>query len=369
MQDPSRRQRWGKVYRMAGPPHILGSKLAGTQRFPSLVSLPRPERHRMSSFLRNNFPFTAYPYSGEPIACNLCGSDAKTLICSTDRRWKRLTTVACTDCGLMRTDPMPTEAELELYYRNDYHLDYQLAGDRPPKFHSVRSNREARSRAARLAGVLKPGARVLDLGCGTGEFLKIAREKGCQGVGIEPGEAYAKFARAEHGIEVITAPWQQVDLPLASLDVVTCQQVVEHLRDPMAALGAMVSWLKPEGTLYISVPDMRANAEPSFERFHFAHIYGFTPETLGVALRLHRMVPAGGAALDSTTAVIRRDPQIDPASVIVRDPSRARRLAATYGNDSVAAHVFGGGYLRHSAHRFSKWRSDTFPPKQRAAKV
>lgn len=318
----------------------------------------------MNSFLRNNLPFTSYPYVGEPIACNLCGSDQKTPICATDRRWKKLATVACTDCGLMRTDPMPTDAELELYYRNDYRLDYQLAGDRPPKFHIVRSNREACSRAARLAGVLKPGARVLDLGCGTGEFLKVAREKGCEVVGIEPGESYAKFARSEYGLEVINAPWQKADLPLGIFDVVTCQQVVEHLRDPMAALGAMVAWLKPEGSLYISVPDMRANTKPSFERFHFAHIYGFTPETLGAALRCHHMVPAAGGTLDSTTAVFRRDPHPGLASVAVRDPSRARRLAETYGKDSVAAYVFGGGYFSHTAHRFRKWRRDTFTPKQ-----
>jgi hypothetical protein len=62
--------------------------------------------------------------------------------------------------------------------------------------------------------------------------------------------------------------------------------------------------------------------------------------------------------------VFRRDPHLDPASVAVRDPSRARRLAETYGNDSVAAYVFGGGYFRHTAHRFRKWRRDTFTPKQ-----
>jgi hypothetical protein len=135
----------------------------------------------------------------------------------------------------------------------------------------------------------------------------------------------------------------------------------------MAAIAAMVAWLKPGGALYISVPDMRANAKPSFERFHFAHIYGFTAETLDVTLRLNQMVPVTGEPLASTTAVFRKDPALDPASVIVRDRARTGRLVASYGPDSVADYVFGGGYFRHAARRFKKWRRDAFQGKQTAA--
>lgn len=322
----------------------------------------------MSNFIQGVIPFTAYPYTGEAIGCNLCGSHARTVICETDRRWKKLKTVACSDCGLMRTDPMPTDAELENYYRNEYRLDYQMAGSRPPKFHLVRSEREARHRAVHLADALKPGARVLDLGCGTGEFLKLAKDKGCEVIGIEPGQTYAEFARSEYGIDVINAPWQQADLPLGAFDVVTCQQVVEHLRDPMAAIAAMTAWLKPEGTLYVSVPDMRPNNKPSFERFHFAHIYGFTPETLELALRLNGMVSASGK-LNATTSVFRKDPGHTPGSVSIKDPARAERLAASYGHDSIAGYVFGGGYFRHAAHRFGKWRQDNFQTKTTVAKA
>ena len=322
----------------------------------------------MSSLIQSVIPFTAYPYTGEAIACNLCGSDAKTVICETDRRWKKLRTVACSDCGLMRTDPMPTDEELDSYYRNEYRLDYQMAGSRPPKFHLVRSMREAHNRAGALANVLKPGARVLDVGCGTGEFLKVAKDKGCEVIGIEPGRTYAEFARSEYGIDVINAPWQQATLPQNGFDVVTCQQVVEHLRDPMAALARMTGWLKPEGTLYISVPDMRSNNKPSFERFHFAHIYGFTPETLEVALKLNGIVPLSGGPLQSTTALFRKDPSLRSEDVVLKDPARAARLAASYGSDSVAGYVFGGGYFRHAAHRFRKWRRDTFQSGETAFK-
>jgi 2-polyprenyl-3-methyl-5-hydroxy-6-metoxy-1,4-benzoquinol methylase len=314
----------------------------------------------MSNLFQSLIPFAAYPYRGQSIPCNLCGSHEKTVICKKDRRWKPLQTVACSDCGLMRTDPMPTDAELEQYYRDEYRFDYQFAGERPPKAHLVRSLRDAHSRVAMLGDALKPSARVLDVGCGTGEFLKLAKEKGCEVIGIEPGKAYAHFARSEYELDVINGLWQDADLPEKGFDVVTCNQVVEHLRDPMAALGAIANWLKPDGVAFIAVPDMRPNHKPSFERFHFAHIYGFTPETLEVAMRCNGLVPASGEPLTSTTAVFKKSPSLDRASITVRDPSRSQKLAATYPDDTVVSYVFGGGYFRHAAHRFGKWRRDTF---------
>ena len=318
----------------------------------------------MKQLLQSLLPFMAYPYSGESIPCNICGSEDKTLISSKDRRWKPLKTVACTECGLMRTDPMPTEEELNRYYRDEYRFDYQLAGKRPPKFHLVRSMRDAKNRVTKLEDWLKPGARVLDVGCGTGEFLKLAKDRGCEVVGIEPGSSYAAFARSEYGIDVINSPWQDAELPQGSFDVVTCNQVVEHLRDPMAALAAMSDWLKPEGVAYISVPDMRPNSKPTFERFHFAHIYGFTPDTLHVAMARTGLIAAQADELGSTSTVFRKTDGDETITLSLQDKSRAEALSAGYPNDTILRYFFGGRYFRDTAHRFRKWRRDTFVEKK-----
>lgn len=314
----------------------------------------------MSNFIQSLIPFAGYPYRGQSIPCNLCGSHEKIVICKKDRRWKPLLTVACADCGLLRTDPMPTDEELDQYYRNEYRLDYQFAGTRPPKAHLVRSLRDAQNRIAALCDVLIPGARVLDVGCGTGEFLKLAKELGCEVVGIEPGKAYADFARSEYGLDVINGPWQDADLPENGFDIVTCNQVIEHLRDPMAAIAALANWLKPNGVAFVSVPDMRPNHKPSFERFHFAHIYGFTPATLEAIMKRNGLVPTSGEALTTTTATFKKLHNADLVTVVVRDRSRSQALAAAYSDDTIVSYVFGGGYFRHAAHRFGKWRRDSF---------
>jgi SAM-dependent methyltransferase len=300
-------------------------------------------------------PFTSYPYVGEAVSCNLCGSEETQLICDTDRRWKLLRTVVCAACGLLRTDPMPTDPELEEYYRCFYRLDYQSAGDKPPQYHLVRSWREARARAAYLAEFLTPGARVLDFGCGTGEFLKLAAESGCRVLGIEPSQTYAAYARRTHGVDVICAAWRDCVLSEGSFDLIVCREVLEHLRDPIDAIGAIAKWLKPGGVAYLAVPDMRANDKPSFERFHFAHVHGFTPETLAAAAARHGFAARAGAEVYSTKVVFQKR---EASAFPLQDRARSDALVRQYPKASVLGHIMSGRHFSDAVGRFEKWRRD-----------
>jgi 2-polyprenyl-3-methyl-5-hydroxy-6-metoxy-1,4-benzoquinol methylase len=317
---------------------------------------PLKERCSMLNALAQSVPFTPYPYVGKEVACNLCGSDETRLICETDRRWKPLRTVACTECGLMRTDPMPTEHELDDYYRHLYRLDYQAAGGEPPKYHLVRSWREARARATHLSSLLTPGARVLDFGCGTGEFLKIAADSGCNVLGIEPSEAYAAYARRTHGVEVLCAGWRECQLPERSFDLIVCREVLEHLREPVDAIGAIAKWLKPGGAAYLAVPDMRANDKPYFERFHFAHVHGFTPETLAAAAARHGLAAGAGKAAHSTKLILQKR---DASHVPLRDRARSEAIVRQYPKASVLGHIMSGRHFSDAIGRLGKWRRDS----------
>ncbi|WP_043056585.1 methyltransferase type 11, partial [Enteractinococcus helveticum] len=131
-------------------------------------------------FINHFMPFTGYPYKGAPSACNLCGSTESVVVAESDRRLKVLRSIACEQCGLIRTDPMPTVPELADYYATAYRADYQLAfAGGPPPHHLKRSAREAEFRASLLAPKLTAGARLLDFGSGSGEFLAAARARGC----------------------------------------------------------------------------------------------------------------------------------------------------------------------------------------------
>lgn len=313
-------------------------------------------------------PALRYPYAGTPEACVLCGGRHGAVITRLDRRLKPLTTLACTDCGLIRTDPMPTEAELAAYYRALYRLDYQLAPGRkdPPRFHLSRSRRDAEARAALLAPVLRQGARVLDLGAGSGEFLAAAQERGCDVLGIEPGEDYARYARRAHQVPVLTQGWTEAGLPESSFDVITANHVLEHLRDPVAALGAIAGWLRPGGVAFVAVPDLGPSRKPPFERFHFAHVHNFVPETLLAAARRAGLEPDPRFPPRGCTLVLRHaEAGPVPAEAVV-DRDRAARIIAGFPEVRLARHLLGFRWAAGMARRARRWAADTLAPAGRA---
>lgn len=310
------------------------------------------------STIRNQIPLTAYAYRGEEVACALCGSHHRLTIGRTDRRLKTLKTVACEQCGLIRTDPMPTDAELDAYYAGEYRLDYQFAFSRkPPRFHLTRSRREAEGRLALLAPALDGPRRVLDFGSGSGEFLALAAGAGHQVQGIEPGESFATYARETYGVPVESRVWQQVDFAPGGFDVITANHVLEHLREPVAALRRMAGWLAEDGILHVSVPNALGRRRHSFQHFHFAHVYNFTPQALLWAGMVAGLEPDPRFPQAGTTLVFRK--RRDGAVVPAWGEGEGRRVAAHFEPSSPLRFLLSGRWLVDALRRFRKVAGDS----------
>ena len=294
-------------------------------------------------------PLLPYPYRGAHGACMLCGGTRALPLATHDRRLKRLTSVVCASCGLIRTDPMPSEAELGEYYRSLYRLDYQLVGDKPPRRHVTRTTAEAARRRALLA--LPAGSAVLDYGSGSGEFLAEGMRAGWTMLGIEPGEAYAAHARTAHGATVLAA----LPADAGPFDAITSHHVFEHLRDPVAVLTSLVARLRPEGILYLSVPDLGPSSKPAFERLHFAHVHGFVPATLDLLAAKCGLLPDPGFVRHGTTAVYRLG-----AAEFRPDPDVAVAVLGGFNQVSPLRHVLTGGFVAPALKRWRRDIRDTF---------
>ncbi len=101
--------------------------------------------------------------------------------------------------------------------------------------------------------------RVLEVGCATGYFTKALKDRGCQVVGIEMDPDAAAIAekwaeRVVVGDLDTGALWQELEGE--QFDAITFGDVLEHLRDPLAAIRAAVRVLRASGIVAISVPNI-----------------------------------------------------------------------------------------------------------------
>ena len=220
-----------------------------------------------------------YKFTGESNPCDLCGSVDRDVVGRRDRYGNPLQTCLCRNCGLVFTSPMPTDMEVDNFYRRFYRKSYHNAY-KPTAKALLRAERGAASRFEAVRPVLKRGARVLDVGSASGNFVRFMTDQGYETIGIEPNQAFAEYSRSEFGINVQATIWQEAEIKNGSIDVITANHVIEHFRSPVAALQTFHLWLKPGGAVYISVPNIYNPDRTPYGRFHFAHIYNFTRETL-----------------------------------------------------------------------------------------
>jgi SAM-dependent methyltransferase len=138
--------------------------------------------------------------------------------------------------------------------------------------------------------------RYLDVGCGSGAGLGVARALGWRVAGIEVDEAAAQKAR-RFTDEIYVGDVLEAPFATTRFDVVTAFHVLEHLVDPVAVVRRMLDWLAPSGLLIVEVPNAGGLGAALFGRAWSGlelprHLSHFTPDTLERTIRT-----AGGRVL------------------------------------------------------------------------
>ena len=238
-----------------------------------------------------NLPFTKYSLTGKPVACPICGTPSRTIISKFDRRFKILPHAKCDECALVRHEFMLSDEQLAEYYSESYRNDYQWVNSGPTSKHIKKRVSEAKSRLNKLQPFLKKYPRVLDFGCGSGEFIDLMQDSGALASGFEPGKLYSSYAKDKKGLDVQNCGWENYECA-DKLDVVTAFHVFEHLTDPLKAFKKAVSWLNVGGLIYIEVPNMANGLKlKGFGALHMAHTVGFGRYSLELLGAYCGMVP------------------------------------------------------------------------------
>lgn len=101
----------------------------------------------------------------------------------------------------------------------------------------------------------KSGGTLLDVGCSAGKFMYAARKKGLRPSGVELNKRTADMARA-NGFEVHQGFLDSCPFPKKSFDVVYLGDVIEHVNDPRAFVAECAGFLKDDGIMAITTPNM-----------------------------------------------------------------------------------------------------------------
>ena len=238
-----------------------------------------------------NLPFTKYSLTGSPVACPICGKANRTIISKFDRRLKILPHSKCDECALVRHEFMLSDEQLGEYYSKSYRNDYQWVNSGPTSKHIKKRVSEAKTRLNKLQPFLKKNPRILDFGCGSGEFIDLMQDSGALASGFEPGKLYSSYAKDKKGLDVQNCGWENYECA-DKLDVVTAFHVFEHLTDPLKAFKKAVSWLNADGLIYIEVPNMANSLKlKGFGSLHMAHTVGFGRYSLELLGAHSGMVP------------------------------------------------------------------------------
>lgn len=199
----------------------------------------------------------------EEINC-LCGSDNSILLTVIHLRGDEdARIVECQNCGLQYITPRPDKEFLNGLYKEEYYASVIKDKDEwIEKTLEIEIERE-NLHLYRLKPILKMREQcgyktLLDIGAGTGYFLKLAKDRGFDVFGIEVSERASEFARENYGVNLLNiTDIEEARFHDGSFDVITLCHVIEHLPYPEVTLKEVYRILRPNGILLIVTPNYR----------------------------------------------------------------------------------------------------------------
>jgi 2-polyprenyl-3-methyl-5-hydroxy-6-metoxy-1,4-benzoquinol methylase len=187
--------------------------------------------------------------SGAPARCIACGAEPAPLF-----QRGELAVVRCPGCGLEWQRPFPSSQRLRELYAGDYFARWGARDQ--ASLERVRGIKQASAREllAELAR-LRPGGKLLDLGCAAGFLLEAAEAAGFEGYGLDLNPEAIGLAKQRFGDRVALGGLDETAFPGIRFDAVTLIDVLEHVPDPTALLVQVRGRLAPGGALAALLPN------------------------------------------------------------------------------------------------------------------
>ena len=187
--------------------------------------------------------------------------------------------VECSDCGFRFTNPIPAEEEIGPYYESEDYISHSNTNkDLISKIYQI-ARRYSLQKKYSIVSSRVEGKMLLDIGCGTGDFMAYSKYKGLIINGIEPSETARDFAIQEHQVEVFEEEqlnsWED-----ESFDIISLWHVLEHVYPLNQRAKEIGRLLKKGGKAFVAVPNCESYDAKKYGPFWAAydvprHLYHF----------------------------------------------------------------------------------------------
>lgn len=212
------------------------------------------------------------------VTCPLCGGGAAKY----ERDLAGFTLERCSNCGLVYTNPRPTEEMLSQHYSG-------ADGEKLIAHYSRVVTPSVLAQFNRTLDRIESGmpakGRLLDLACAAGYFYEQASLRGWEAHGADLGEWALEATRLRGVSNMHIGTLADIGFPERHFDVVHSAQMLEHLTDPLAVLNEVKRIIRPGGLLYVDVPNyhtltIRMGRDDFWLNKPPEHLNYFTPKTL-----------------------------------------------------------------------------------------
>lgn len=183
------------------------------------------------------------------IRCRLCHSEELRYLFSANQHQL----LRCPQCDFVQVAQQPTKTEIEKIYEQTYfaHNKYK---------DQTTLQKENHRRLQLTKKYVPPGAMVLDAGCGMGDFIHASKSHFMMH-GFDLSSSGIKMAK-NNNPEIAHRIWcgrlEEQKLSHATFDAICSWDVIEHIWDPMPAYAQLLDYLRPNGYLFLSTPNIGA---------------------------------------------------------------------------------------------------------------
>ena len=163
----------------------------------------------------------------------------------------------CLNCGLLYTMPRPDKDHIGAYYKSEEYYSHQenTRGFIPKVYEKIKKVNLKHKYQLTTKG-LEVG-KMLDIGCGVGDFLHTAEEYGWECMGVEPSEEARAIAQKRMKAKIVSSEDLE-NIPDEYFNVITMWHVLEHVDNLKWQVAQLQRLVKQSGRVVIALPNYKS---------------------------------------------------------------------------------------------------------------